>query len=267
MKIFKDQMGNEIILPGKPLRIVSLVPSQTELLFELGLENFIVGVTRFCVHPQDKIETVAKIGGTKKFDFGKIIDLQPDLIIGNKEENYKEGIEELQKEFPVWMSDIKDIYDALFMIQSIGELTGKEEEAYHLAYKIKKSLTEFHAPYRLKAAYFIWKNPYMTIGSDTFINEMLNISGFSNVFSEKKRYPVISEEDIKKSSPDVIFLSSEPYPFMEKHLEEFKKLCPHALVILVNGEMFSWYGSRLQYSVTYFMELEKKISEWLKRRA
>ena len=259
-------MGNEIVLPGKPLRIVSLVPSQTELLFDLGLENHIIGLTRFCIHPKGKVEAVTKIGGTKKFDLEKIIDLNPDLIIGNKEENYKEGIEDLQKQFPIWMSDIKNIYDALFMIQSIGELTGKEEEAYHLAYKIKKGFKDYIPPYRLRAAYLIWKNPYMTIGDDTFIQEMLKIAGFDNVFSSKKRYPVVSEEDIKASIPDIIFLSSEPYPFVEKHLEEFRQLCPDTLVILVDGEMFSWYGSHLQYSVSYFKTLEKNIIQWIARR-
>ena len=266
MKNFKDQMGNEVLLPAMPMRIVSLVPSQTELLFDLGLEKHIVGVTKFCVHTESKVEVVEKIGGTKKFDLKKIMDLQPDLIIGNKEENYKKGIEDLQKNFPVWMSDIKDIYDALFMIQSIGELTGQEEKAFHLAYKIKKGLTEYHAPYNLTASYLIWKDPFMTIGEDTFIHEMLKIAGFNNIFRDKKRYPVVSEEDIKERSPEVIFLSSEPYPFVEKHLEEFRQLCPDALVILVDGEMFSWYGSRLQHSVFYFKTLEKNILQWLGQR-
>ncbi|HXA01119.1 MAG TPA: helical backbone metal receptor [Cytophagaceae bacterium] len=266
MRNFKDQMGNEVVLPATPLRIVSLVPSQTELLFDLGLENNMVGITRYCIHPKSKVGSAIEIGGTKKIDLKKIIELKPDLIIGNKEENYKEGIEGLQKKFPVWMSDIKDIYDALFMIQSIGELTGKEEDAYQLAYKIKKDLTGYHAPYRLTASYFIWKNPYMTIGDDTFIHEMLSIAGFSNIFMDKKRYPVVSEEEIKERSPDVIFLSSEPYPFVEKHLEEFRQLCPDTLVILVDGEMFSWYGSRLRHSVPYFKVLEKNITQWLARR-
>jgi len=264
MKNFKDQMGNEVILSASPMRIVSLVPSQTELLFDLGLENKIVGITKFCIHPERMTKSITKIGGTKKFDINKIISLSPDLIIGNKEENYKEGIEELQKKYPVWMSDIKNMYDSLFMIQTIGEITGKEEEAYHLAYKIKKSLTGYHAPYSLTASYFIWKDPYMTIGEDTFIHDMMKIAGFSNIFGNRKRYPVVSEEDIKGNPPDVIFLSSEPYPFVEKHLKEFRQLCPDALVILIDGEMFSWYGSRLQYSASYFKTLEKNILQWLK---
>src|SRR4051794_13866708 len=140
MKVFKDQMGNEIGLSGLPKWIISLVPSQTELLFDLGLESEIAGITRFCIHPHGKVKHIPKIGGTKKFDFEKISSLNPDLILGNKEENYREGIEALQKKFPVWMSDIKDVYDALFMIQSIGEITGREEEAYPIAFGIKKKL-------------------------------------------------------------------------------------------------------------------------------
>jgi ABC-type Fe3+-hydroxamate transport system substrate-binding protein len=266
MKIIKDQMGNELVFPALPARIISLVPSQTELLFDLGLESRIAGITKFCVHPKEKTESVPKIGGTKKFDLDKIISLKPDLIIGNKEENYQEGIEALQKNFPVWMSDIKDIYDALFMIQSLGELNGKEEEAFELAFKIKKSLTEYQAPYQLKAAYFIWKDPFMSVGHDTFIHELMRVAGFSNVFSAQHRYPIVSEDNIKDSAPEIILLSSEPYPFVEKHLQEFRQLCPDALVILVDGEMFSWYGSRLRYSVSYFKSLEKIISPWLSRR-
>jgi ABC-type Fe3+-hydroxamate transport system substrate-binding protein len=265
MKIFRDQIGNEFNLPSVPRRIISLVPSQTELLFDLGLENQIAGITKFCIHPKEKTRDIPKIGGTKKFDFDKIISLQPDLIIGNKEENYKEGIEALQKKFPVWVSDIKDVYDALFMIQSLGELNDKEEEAFHLAFKIKKSLTEYHAPYWLSAAYLIWKDPYMSVGQDTFIHELMKIAGFHNVFSDQARYPVLSEENIREKAPEVILLSSEPYPFVEKHLQEFRQLCPDSLVVLVDGEMFSWYGSRLQYSISYFKSLEKIISPWLAR--
>jgi ABC-type Fe3+-hydroxamate transport system substrate-binding protein len=259
-------MGNELTLAAPPRRIISLVPSQTELLFELGLENQIAGITKFCIHPKEKTGTIPKIGGTKKFDLDKIISLQPDLIIGNKEENYKEGIEALQKRFPVWMSDIKDVYEALFMIQSLGELNGKEEEAFHLAFKIKKSLTQYHAPYQLRSAYFIWKDPYMSVGQDTFIHELMKIAGFNNVFSDQGRYPVVTEESIREKAPELILLSSEPYPFVEKHLQEFRQLCPDALVILVDGEMFSWYGSRLQHSMPYFKSLEKIINPWLVRR-
>jgi ABC-type Fe3+-hydroxamate transport system substrate-binding protein len=252
-------MGKEVRLTSLPSRIISLVPSQTELLFDLGLEKEIVGITKFCVHPQAKVSDVVKIGGTKKFDMDKIIQLEPDLIIGNKEENYKEGILELQEKFPVWMSDINDIYDALFMIQSIGEITGRSEKAYEIAFTIKKDILSYRTKLRKKAMYLIWKEPYMTVGSNTFINEMLKICGFENIFQDHLRYPVISEEDIKKASPEVILLSSEPYPFKEKHIHEFRQLCPLANVLIVDGEMFSWYGSRLLFVRKYFKELEKKL--------
>jgi ABC-type Fe3+-hydroxamate transport system substrate-binding protein len=252
-------MHKEVKLLAKPSRIISLVPSQTELLFDLGLEKEIVGITKFCIHPKGKVENVPIVGGTKKFNFEKIAGLNPDLIIGNKEENYKEGIEELQKSYPVWMSDINDVYDALFMIQALGEITGKEEEAYEIAFAIKKEVLSYKAKLNKRALYLIWKDPYMTIGSDTFIHEMLKIAGFKNCYEHESRYPVLSSEDIKRASPEIILLSSEPYPFNEKHLDEFKQLCPTANVLLVDGEMFSWYGSRLRYSTEYFKGIETKL--------
>jgi ABC-type Fe3+-hydroxamate transport system substrate-binding protein len=256
---YKDQMGNELRLSALPSRIISLVPSQTELLFDLGLENEVVGITKFCIHPKDKVNHVSRIGGTKKFDFDKIDQLKPDLIIGNKEENYKEGIEKLQKKFPVWMSDINDLYEALFMIQSIGEITGRDEKAYEIAFEIKKNMLSYKASVKKKALYLIWKDPFMTVGNDTFINEMLKIAGFENIFNDQFRYPVINEEVIRKAAPEIILLSSEPYPFTEKHIDEFRQLCPNANVILVDGEMFSWYGSRLRLATNYFKELEVKL--------
>jgi ABC-type Fe3+-hydroxamate transport system substrate-binding protein len=252
-------MQNEVKFSSSPSRIISLVPSQTELLFDLGLEREIVGITKFCIHPRDKVKNVDRVGGTKKFDFDKIIALKPDLIIGNKEENYKEGIEELQKKFTVWMSDINDIYDALFMIQSIGEITGKEEKAYEIAFEIKKDILSFKTGLKKKVLYLIWKNPYMTIGSDTFIQNMLQIAGFENVFKNHSRYPELSEADIINAEPEIILLSSEPYPFSDQHIKEFKQLCPKAKVVLVDGEMFSWYGSRLRFSKNYFKELQAKL--------
>src|SRR5690606_23292409 len=128
-----DQMNRRIYLEKMPERIISLVPSQTELLVDLGLAERIVGVTKFCIHPFGFKQKKTIIGGTKNFDFDKIDALKPDLIIGNKEENYKEGIERLIKNFPVWMSDIYDLQDTLQMMQSIGEITGKKNQAQELA--------------------------------------------------------------------------------------------------------------------------------------
>jgi ABC-type Fe3+-hydroxamate transport system substrate-binding protein len=244
------------MFPQSPKRIISLVPSQTELLVDLGLEQEIAGITRFCIHPAHLRKTKTIIGGTKNFNFPLIDRLQPDLIIGNKEENYKEGIERLQQEYPVWISDIATLQDALHMIRKVGELTGREKQASELTAEITTRFQNLIPGKQAgRVAYFIWQKPYMVAASHTFIDAMLTRCGFTNVFSHLDRYPQISEEELAEARPDYIFLSSEPYPFREKHLAQFKELCPEAIVELVDGELFSWYGSRLLHSPGYFKEL------------
>jgi ABC-type Fe3+-hydroxamate transport system substrate-binding protein len=249
-----------VVLPNLPKRIISLVPSQTELLVDLGLEEQLVGITKFCIHPAHLRKTKTSIGGTKNFDFSLIDQLQPDLIIGNKEENYKEGIETLQQKYPVWISDIETLEDALAMIEKVGELTGKGKQASELSDKILTAFqNDIPSEHWQRVAYFIWQNPYMVAASHTFINNMLYRCGFINVFAHQERYPKIQEEDLVKAKPEYIFLSSEPYPFKEKHLAQFKEICSEAVVKLVDGELFSWYGSRLLQSPSYFKSLVKNL--------
>ena len=253
---FTDQMGRVVSINYPPRRILSLVPSQTELLFDLGLDREIVGITKFCIHPEDKFRTTAKVGGTKKLNLKKIRELKPDLIIGNKEENERDQIEELIGEFPVWMSDINVLEDALEMINEIGNLTGKSQEAVLLSFAITNGFQTLKLAGGRKqtVAYFIWKDPYMVAGRDTFINDILNKAGFDN-FTELNRYPELSSDQIGESQPDIVFLSSEPYPFKDVHVEEIKIICPAAKVIIVDGEMFSWYGSRLLQTPAYLQTL------------
>ena len=255
----KDQLGNAVHLPQAPRRIVSLVPSQTELLFDLGLDAEIVGITKFCVYPAEKTKHKAKIGGTKNFNFGAIAALKPDLIIGNKEENYEAGIKQLREICPVWLSDIVTFDDALTMIQEVGLLVGKPQVAESLIQEIVTSFQNLPpvANPALSVAYFIWRKPYMVAAGGTFINELLQIAGFQNVFSNLSRYPEVSAAQLQAANPDCIFLSSEPYPFKEKHLAELREFCPAARVQLVDGELFSWYGSRLRHSAAYFSTLRK----------
>lgn len=243
-------------LLSQPIRIISLVPSQTELLIDLGLEQELVGITKFCIHPDYLRRTKSIIGGTKNFNFPLIDQLQPDLIIGNKEENYKEGIEQLQEKYPVWISDITTLEDALAMISKVGELTGKEIQASDLSDKISAAFQNLtYQGHLIKVAYFIWQHPYMVAASHTFIDDMLQRCGFLNVFKHLDRYPEISEEQLAEAKPEFVFLSSEPYPFKEQHLLEFKQIYPEATVKLVDGELFSWYGSRLLHSPAYFKGL------------
>ncbi|HWY10596.1 MAG TPA: helical backbone metal receptor [Bacteroidia bacterium] len=255
---FTDQTGHAIQLKDKPKRIISIVPSQSELLWDLGLEKELVGITKFCVHPDKMYRSVERVGGTKKLDIHKIRLLKPDLIIGNKEENEQSQIEELRKEFPVWMSDIYDLSDAFDMISSLAEITGKKNKAEQLIKTIKNNfekldLKKFKGK---KVAYFIWYNPFMVAAQNTFIDYILEKLGMINVFEYLTRYPKVNAAQIKGSVPDYIFLSSEPFPFKEKHIEELKQISPDSEVILIDGELFSWYGSRLQYAPAYFERLQ-----------
>ena len=254
-----DQMDRRVAVPFPPQRIVSLVPSQTELLFGLGLAKKVVGVTKYCIHPAEARRQAAVVGGTKNFDFEKIAALNPDLIIGNKEENYQAGIEQLAAEYPVWLSDINALPEALDMIRRVGFIAGVKEKADALASDIAASFAAL-APSRpaqpaATAAYFIWRKPYMVAASGTFIDDMLHRAGFINAFPEHSRYPEITAEQLAAAAPSRIFLSSEPYPFGAKHVAEFQQICPGAKVDIVDGELFSWYGSRLRESAAYFRQL------------
>lgn len=255
-------MCREITISFPPKRIVSVVPSQTELLFDLGLDAEVIGITRFCIHPNSKFISTTKVGGTKKLDLHKIRELRPDLIIANKEENDQAQIEELMMEFPVWISDIKDIDGAIDMINKIGAMVDKQLNAQVVSSEIRTTFRSISSSAQsLRIAYFIWKNPYMIAGTQTFINNILNYAGWQNAF-QHERYPVVTEEDVIKAKPDIVFLSSEPYPFKEKHVAEFKRLCPGAQVKVVDGELFSWYGSRLKHTAGYLKELQLRVNQY-----
>ena len=255
-----DQMGRPVEFRYPPLRIVSLVPSQTELLFDLGVGERVVGVTKFCIHPAQARQQATVIGGTKNFDFEKIEALQPDIIIGNKEENYQAGIEQLAARYPVWLSDITNLDDALRMIRQVGVVVGTKTKADQLAADIEASFAQLApATTLVPAAYFIWRKPYMAVATGTFIDDMLTRAGFANVFAPQQRYPEITVEQLAVAAPNVVLLSSEPYPFADKHVAEFQQICPLAKIRIVDGEVFSWYGSRLLQSAAYFADLRRAV--------
>jgi len=256
---FVDQMGESCTLASKPKRIVSLVPSQTELLFDLGLNEEVIGITKFCTDPENKVKNVQKVGGTKKFNFDIIAELKPDLIIGNKEENYEEGINQLKQDYPVWMSDIVTLDDALQMIQQIGVLVGTENEANEMAKTIKQSTCDLGENIDRTAAYFIWQKPYMVAGSDTFIDEMIKLCGLQNIFADQDRYPETSIDILQDKKPDVVMLSTEPFPFKDSHVQEIQALLPYSKVVLVDAMYFSWYGSRLLGTGDYLRSLKKAL--------
>jgi ABC-type Fe3+-hydroxamate transport system substrate-binding protein len=268
--IFTDQIARTVELGRLPKRIVSVVPSQTELLHDLGLEEEVTGITKFCIHPQTWFRSKKRVGGTKQLHIDTIRGLQPDLILANKEENVKEQIEELAKDFPVWTSDISNLGEALQMIRSVGELVGKEEKANTIASDIETAFASIkHLTANLKpqtsnlkprCCYLIWKEPYITVGGDTFINDMLLRCGLENAFAAEKRYPQVTHEQIREAGCGVVLLSSEPYPFRRKHVEELGGLLGDDVkILLADGELFSWYGSRLLQSPAYFEGLLRQI--------
>lgn len=253
-------LKNTSDLKHPPKRIISLVPSQTELLFDLGLETETIGITKFCVHPLSWFKTKERVGGTKTLNIDKIHQLKPDLIIANKEENVKEQVEELALHYPVWLTDVNNLEDALQMITDIGQITRKHETALNLKNKISRSFRDLkQAPASVNTAYLIWRNPYMTVGGDTFIHDMLIKCGFRNIFSDQARYPEINIPELKKKNLELLLLSSEPYPFKQKHIDELSTRLAGTKIILADGEMFSWYGSRLLLSAAYFEQLIQQI--------
>ncbi len=315
------------------MRIVSLVPSITELLSDLGLEEEVVGITKFCIHPEHWFRTKRRVGGTKTADVESILALRPDLVLANREENVREQIEALEDLVPVYISDVNDLTSALAMIREVGRLTGREERAAGLVESIRTGFEELKRPIGVHAkfsewlaadvaipprpgmagravvrpgagsagagaagagsagagpagwgagsqrpgsgagvdigrwvltepipcAYFIWRNPWMVAGGDTFINDMLERAGFINVFRGLTRYPTIDADTLSATGCRLVLLSSEPYPFREKHVSEFRAVVPNARVWMVDGEMFSWYGSRMTYMPLYFNYLKSKL--------
>lgn len=256
--LFYDQLQRSVHLPRwPPRRIVSLVPSQTELLHALGLEQEVVGITKFCIHPTAWFQQKTRIGGTKTLNLATIAALQPDLLLGNKEENDQAQIELLAARYPVWLSNISTLGDALDMILRVGSVTDRATAARQLTVNIRQAFDTLKpALPRPRAAYLIWRKPYMVAAADTFIHDMLHWAGFDNVFAQRSRYPEINLAELAAAQPEHILLSSEPYPFAEKHFAALQEVCPMARIQLVDGEMFSWYGSRLVDAPAYFQQVK-----------
>jgi ABC-type Fe3+-hydroxamate transport system substrate-binding protein len=264
MKTFKDQIGRKLQFEKTPKRIICLVPSLTELLVDLGLENSIIGVTKFCMHPTHLRKSKTVVGGTKKINIDEIKALQPDIILCNKEENTKEIVSQCSEIAQVYVSDIYTIKDTLEVINWCGEIFNCTEKAIELNTELHQLLDNFNVFIKdkktLKVAYFIWKNPWMVAGNKTFINHLLSLNKYENIFSSQDRYPEIELKNLENNT-DLILLSSDPYPFNEKHILEIKEYSKTSKIILVNGEYFSWYGSRLLKAFDYFKELRNTIQK------
>jgi len=256
MPLFTDHIGQNIELPQKPRRIVSLVPSQTELLFDLGLEEETVGITKFCVRPASWFREKKRVGGPKSVNIEAVRALQPELVLANKEENIREEIMAIAAFCPVWTSDISTLEQAIDMINTVGEMTQTREKAVDIIDRIREGfggLDKYARP--LRTTYFIWQEPYMVAGGDTFINDMMQYCGMENIFQNQTRYPITTPEELQQLGCDCILLSSEPFPFKASHQAALQELLPGIKVLLADGEMFSWYGSRLLEAPRYFSSI------------
>jgi ABC-type Fe3+-hydroxamate transport system substrate-binding protein len=242
-------------------KIVSLVPSLTELIIDFGLKDQLIGRTRFCVNPEDEVEDIPIMGGTKNPRLDKIRKANPDYIIANKEENRPQDIKTLMDDFEVNVTEIQTIKDALITIHELGQILEVADTAPKLITDIQQRLEERPDEAPLRTAYLIWKDPWMTVGYDTYIHDVMSHWNLSNVFSEKSRYPEFELDDLKDYNPDLILLSSEPYPFKEKHIAQIEESYPAARVLLVEGQWFSWYGSRMKHAFGRLNGWRRTISD------
>lgn len=234
--------------------MISLAPGITDTLYSLQLDDEIVGRTRYCIYPKNKVEQSETIGGTKKVNVDKIRSLKPDLIIAEKEENTKEIVEMLEKEFPVYVAEVQTVDDAYKMIESMGKITAREQQAEQLISSIKSGFSDLPKVEHKKIGYVIWTNPYMVVGNNTYINSVLTQLGYDNVFNRfEGRYPTVTLEDLQKANLDELFLATEPFPFKEEHLEQFSELLPNVKISIIDGEMF-WYGPRMLDATQYFQK-------------
>jgi ABC-type Fe3+-hydroxamate transport system substrate-binding protein len=239
-----------------PSRIVSLIPSTTELLCRLGLADALVGITVYCREPAELLGGKTRVGGEKNPDLEAIRALEPDLVIANVEENVREHVEALRGwGIPVHVTYPRTAAGAIAMIRELGRVTETAARAGALADELEgllehtRALTARRAPARV--FYAIWRGPYMTIGADTYIHDVLTVCGAANVFADaRERYPAVTLDEVAARRPDVIVLPDEPFRFRRAHLADF---APYAHVPavrdgrihLVDGKPFSWHGPRL----------------------
>lgn len=262
MRMLTDAIGRQVEIVEKPEKIISLDPAITETLFDLGCDESIVGRTRFCIHPKDKVDQALNVGGTKTIKLDRIHQLNPDLIIVEKEENTKEIVETLEAFYPVYVFEIQTVEAGKEMVKTLGDLVGVNDAAEAMHQEIEAAFASLPkiSPYRM--AYMIWKKPYMAAGRDTYIDHMFEKLGFVNPMTALEgRYPEVTAEDLKAAQLDILFLASEPYPFSDKHHPEFHEILPDVKIINIDGEMF-WYGSRMLKAIPYFQKI--MTSETLK---
>lgn len=260
MTTVTDARNRSLALDRAPRRIVSLVPSQTELLAYLDLDDDVVGITRFCERPEHWRSEKTIVGGTKQIDVDTIRELNPDLVLANLEENTPEDVAALDEIAPVFVTNVKTVPEALQMIRTVGVLTETSDRTSTLVGRIIsrfEGLPDFRP---LQAAYLIWREPYMTVGGDTFIHDVMEHGGFRNAFGNQTRYPEVSLDELASMELDVVLCGTEPFPFHQKdaYTEEVRSALPHTTVEVVDGQVFSWYGPRLLYTPSYLEKLRQQ---------
>lgn len=257
-----DARDREIALDPPPRRIVSLVPSQTELLASLGLDEAVVGITRFCERPEDWRDRKPIVGGTKQVDIDTVRDLAPDLILANHEENTAEDVAALEEIAPVFVTEVKTVPEACDMIRTVGTLTGTSDQTSTLVGKIISRFKALPGVEPLRAVYFIWREPYMTVGGDTFIHDVMQRAGFENAFGDRTRYPEVSLDDLADRDLDVVLCATEPFPFHQKDTftADIDAALPDTPIEIVDGQAFSWYGSRLLDAPAYLQDLRASLA-------
>lgn len=255
-----DALGRAVALPAAPQRIVSLVPSLSELLAHLDLDVQTVGITRFCVLPPEWKQTKTVVGGTKQVRAERVAELQPDLILANKEENTRQDVEALAALAPVYVTDVATVEQAMAMIRAVGSLVDRADAADRLAGAVDAEFATLSAMRPLRIAYLIWREPLMVAGGGTFIDDVLRRGSYENVFRERPRYPEVSLDALRAAAPEVLLLSSEPFPFQEKHALQLRAELPHVRTQLVDGQLFSWYGSRIRETPAYLRELREELA-------
>lgn len=259
---FQDHLGRVVEIEYPPRRIVSLCPSLTETLFTLDLAGGIVGRTEYCIHPADQVETVERIGGTKNIDVASVFKLHPDLVIAEQEENRKADVEALAAQVPVYVFDVRNYEQALGAIHDLGSITGRQDQATQLVTEITTRFARLWQRSRRTVAYLVWKDPYLAVGRDTYIHSLLELCGLQNVCGDLPgRYPTVTPAELRSLSPSLLLLPSEPYPFDDTHVAELAPQMPDARAILVDGEMFSWFGGRMKPAADYLWRFLAQIEE------
>lgn len=256
MTVLLDASGTALAGAAPPRRIVSLIPSTTELLCAMGLAEALVGVTVYCVEPRDVVRTKTRVGGEKNPDLERIRALAPDLVIANIEENSRHHVEVLREwGIPVWVTYPRTVADSLRMIRELGEVTGARQRAAALLAEIEPLYAQVRANTSRRAPaavfYAIWRDPYMTINGDTYISDVLAVCGARNVFANHAdRYPTVTLDEVAARRPDVIVLPDEPFRFRRAHIKDFEPYVDvpavrHRRIHLLEGKAFAWHGPRI----------------------